>query len=179
MSRVFQALSGLALLVAATFGNVEPRTISANYFRDALTFSAPYEAAHSGEAELKLELLTPEDHVIGEVKRHKRVTEGSAVWNARMVLGEQMTLDELVWQRVRFTLRYENQTSPDLDEIRSLSEILERPVLRVLGERWYIAGAPAAMRVIVTGSDTGERAAVVKRGRVKIELLELDHEPRL
>ena len=151
MSRVFQALSGLALLLAATFGNVESRTISAVYFRDALAFSVPYEAAHSGEAELKLELLSPEDHVLGEVKRHKRVTEGSAVWNARMFLGERMPLDELVWQRMRFTLRYENQTSPDLEEIRSLSEILERPMLRVLGQRSYIAGAPAAMRVIVTG----------------------------
>jgi uncharacterized protein YfaS (alpha-2-macroglobulin family) len=179
MSRVFQALSGLALLLAATFGNVEPRTISAVYFRDALAFSAPYEAAHSGEAELKLELLSPEDHVLGEVKRRKRVTEGSAVWNARMVLGERMTLDELVWQRVRFTLRYENQTLPDLDEIRSLSEILERPVLRVLGQRSYIAGAPAAMRIIVTGSSAGETALMVKRGTVRIELREPDHTPKL
>jgi uncharacterized protein YfaS (alpha-2-macroglobulin family) len=179
MSRVFQALSGLALLLAATFGNVEPRTISAVYFRDALAFSVPYEAAHRGEAELKLELLSPEDHVLGEVKRHKRVTEGSAVWDARMVLGERMTLDELVWQRVRFTLRYENQTSPDLEEIRSLSEILERPVLRVLGQRSYIAGAPAAMRVIVTGSSAGETALMVKRGTVRIELLDPDHASKL
>jgi uncharacterized protein YfaS (alpha-2-macroglobulin family) len=179
MSRVFQALSGLALLLAATFGKVESRTISAVYFRDALAFSMPYEAAHSGEAELKLELLSPEGRVLGEVKRHKRVTEGSAVWNARMVLGERMTLDELVWQRVRFTLRYENQTSPDLEEIRSLSEILERPVLRVLGQRSYIAGAPAAMRVIVTGSSAGETALMVKRGTVRIELLDPDHAPKL
>ena len=179
MSRVFQALSGLALLLAATFGNLESRTISAVYFRDALAFSLPYEAAHGGEAELKLELLSPEDRVLGEVKRHKRVTEGSGVWNARMVLGERMTLDELVWQRVRFTLRYENQTSPDLEEIRSLSEILERPVLRVLGQRSYIAGAPAAMRVIVTGSSAGETALMVKRGAVRIELLDPDHAPKL
>jgi hypothetical protein len=179
MFRVFQAFSGLAMLLAATFGNVEPRTISAVYFRDALAFSVPYEAAHSGEAELKLELLSPEDQVLGEVKRHKRVTEGSAVWNARMVLGERMTLDELVWQRVRFTLRYENQTSPDLEEIRSVSEILERPVLRVLGQRSYIAGAPAAMRVIVTGSSAGETALMVKRGTVRIELLDPDHAPKL
>jgi uncharacterized protein YfaS (alpha-2-macroglobulin family) len=179
MSRVFQALSGLALLLATTFGNVESRTISAVYFRDALAFSMPYEAAHSGEAELKLELLSPEDHVLGEVKRHKRVTEGSAVWNARMVLGEQMTLDELVWQRVRFTLRYENHTSPDLEEIRSLSEILERPVLRVLGQQSYIAGAPAAMRVIVTGSSAGDTALMVKRGMVRIELLDPNHAPKL
>ncbi len=179
MSRVFQAFSGLVLLLAATFGNVESRTISAVYFRDALAFSVPYEAAHSGEAELKLELLSPEDHVLGEVKRHKRVTEGSAVWNARMVLGERMAFDELVWQRARFTLRYENQTSPDLEEIRSLSEILERPVMRVLGQRSYIAGAPAAMRVVVTGSSTGETALMVKRGTVRIELLDPDRAPKL
>jgi uncharacterized protein YfaS (alpha-2-macroglobulin family) len=179
MSRVFQALSGLALLLAAIFGTVEPRTISAVYLRDAFAFSVPYEAAHSGEAELKLELLNPEDHVLGEVKSRKRLSEGIAVWNARMVLGERMTLDELMWQRVRFTLRYENQTSPDLEEIRSLSEILERPVLRVLGQRSYIAGASAAMRIIVTGSSTGETALMVKRGMVRIELLDPDHTPKL
>jgi uncharacterized protein YfaS (alpha-2-macroglobulin family) len=179
MSGVLQALSGLALLLAVTFGNVESRTISAVYFRDALAFSMPYEAAHSGEAELKLELLSPEDHILGEVKHHKRVSEGSAVWNARMVLGAQMTLDELVWQRVRFTLRYENQTSPDLEEIRSLSEILERPMLRVLGQSSYMAGAPAAMRVIVTGSSASETALMIKRGTVRIELLGPDRAPKL
>jgi hypothetical protein len=179
MSRLFHALSGLALLLATTFGNVESTTISAVYFRNALAFSVPYDAPHSGEAELKLELLSPEDHVLGEVTRHKRLTEGIAVWNARMVLGERMTLDELVWQRMRFTLRYENQTSPDLEEIRSLSEILERPVLRVLGQRSYIAEAPAAMRVIVTGSSAGETALVIKRGTVRIELLDPDHAPKL
>lgn len=179
MPRVFQALAGLALLFAATFGNAESRTISAVYFRDALSFSVPYEAAHSGEAELKLELLSPEDRVLGEVKHLTRVAEGSAVWNARMTLREPLTLDELIWQRLRFTLRYANQSAPDLEEIHSLSEILERPVLRVLGQRSYIAGAPAAMRMIVASSRAGETAAMVRRGTVKIELLDPDHGPRL
>src|SRR6185437_6338394 len=78
-----------------------------------------------------------------------------------------------------FTLRYENQASPDLEEIRSLSEIIERPVLRVLGQRSYIAGAAAAMRVIVTSSIADETARVVKRGTVKIELLDPDHAAKL
>ncbi len=179
MSRIFQALAGLALLFAATFGNAEAKTISAVYFRDALSISVPYEAAHSGETELKLELLSPEDRVLGEVRHRKRVAEGSAMWNARMALREPMTLDELVWQRVRFTLRYNDQPAPDIEEIRSLSEILERPVLRVLGQRSYVAGAAAAMRIIVTGSGTGETAAMMKRGTVKIELIEPDHDPKL
>jgi len=179
MSRVFQALAGLALLFAATVGNAESRTISVVYFRDALSFSVPYEAAHSGESELKLELLSPEDRVLGEVERWKRVAEGSAVWNARMTLREPMTLDKLVWQRVRYTLRYRDQAAPDLEEICSLSEILERPVLRVLGQRSYIGGAPAAMRVIVTGSHAGETTVMLQRGTVRIELLDPDHGPKL
>jgi uncharacterized protein YfaS (alpha-2-macroglobulin family) len=179
MSRIFQSLAGLALLFAATFGNAESKTISAVYFRDALSISVPYEAAHRGETELKLELLSPEDRVLGEVRHRKRVAEGSAVWNARVALREPMTLDELVWQRVRFTLRYNDQPAPDIEEIRSLSEILERPVLRVLGQRSYIAGAAAAMRIIVTGSGSGETAAMMKRGTVKIELIEPDHDPKL
>src|SRR5580704_12920045 len=90
-----------------------------------------------------------------------------------------MTLDELAWERLRYTLRYINQSAPHLEEIHSLSEILERPVLRVLGQRSYIAGAAAAMRIIVTGSGTGETAAMMKRGTVKIELIEPDHDPKL
>jgi len=81
MSRVFQALAGLAVLFAATVGNAESRTISAVYFRDALSFSVSYEAAHSGDAELKPELLSPEDHVLGEVERWKGVAEEKVCGN--------------------------------------------------------------------------------------------------
>src|SRR5262249_16464823 len=151
-----QAFAVLSLLFAASISNAESRTISAVYFQNSLSLSVPYQAAHSGEAELTLELLSPEDRVLGQVKHRTRVAEGSAVWNSTMTLREAMKLDELIWKRLRYTLRYENQSAPDLEEIHSLSEILERPVLRVLGQRSYIAGAPAAMRIIVTSPRAGE-----------------------
>ena len=179
MSRLFWALAVLALLFAATFGNAESTTISAVFLHNSLSISVPYQAAHSGEAELKLELLDPEDHVLGEVKHQKRVAKGTTVWNARMALGEPMTLDELVWLRLRYTLRYKKQPAPDLEEIHSLSEILERPVLRVLGQRSYIGGAQAAMRIIVSSSSAQQTTAVVSRGRVRIELLDPNHGPTL
>ena len=163
MPRPFLALALLALLFAATFGNAESTTISAVYFHNTLSLSVPYQAAHSGEAELTLELLDPEDRALDQVKHRTRVTEGNAVWNARMALREPMTLDELVWQRLRYTLRYTNQSAPDLEEIHSLSEILERPLLRVLGQRSYTAGAPAAMRIIVSSSSTQQTTAIVRR----------------
>src|SRR6185312_15400799 len=46
-------------------------------------------------------------------------------------------------------------------------------------QRSYIAGAAAAMRVIVTSSIADETARVVKRGTVKIELLDPDHAAKL
>ena len=179
MHRLLQAFAALSLLFAASLSNAESRKISAVYFQNSLSLSVPYQAAHSGEAELTLELLSPEDRVLGQVKHRTRVAEGSAVWNATMMLREPMTLDELIWQRLRYTLRYKNQSTPDLEEIRSMSEILERPVLRVLGQRSYIAGAQAAMRVIVASSRAGETTVTVRRGTVKIELLDPVHGPRL
>jgi len=179
MHRLLQAFAVLSLLIAASVSNAESRKISAVYFQNALSVSVPYQAAHSGEAELTLELLSPEDRVLGQVKHRTRVAEGSAVWNARMELREPMALDELIWQRLRYTLRYKGQSTPEVEEIRSLTEILERPVLRVLGQRSYIAGAPAAMRIIVASSRAGETPVMVRRGTVKIELLDRDHGPKL
>jgi uncharacterized protein YfaS (alpha-2-macroglobulin family) len=179
MPRPFLAPAVLALLLAATFGNAESTTISAVYFHNSLSFSVPYQAAHGGEAELTLELLDPEDRALERVKHRKRVTEGNAVWNARMALREPMTLDELVWQRLRYTLRYTNQSAPDIEEIHSLSEILERPLLRVLGQRSYTAGAPAAIRIIVSSSSAQQTTAIVRRGTVRIELLDPNHGPKL
>src|SRR5579872_4980617 len=140
---------GILIFLATALGSEEPKTFSAVYSRNTLSLSVPYEAAHSGEAELRVEVLTPEDRIMGEAEHKANLAEGSRVWNAKVELNESMTLDELVWYRVRFTLRYENQTEPDVEDIRSLSEILVRPEMHILAQRSYIAGAQAAMRVIV------------------------------
>jgi A-macroglobulin TED domain/Alpha-2-macroglobulin family/Carboxypeptidase regulatory-like domain/A-macroglobulin receptor binding domain/MG2 domain len=162
---------GLLLFLAAALGSAEPKTISAVYARNALSLSIPYEAAHGGEAELRVEVLNPEDHVIGQTEHKANVAEGAGVWNAKIELNEPMTLDELIWHRVRFTLRYEEQAQPDVEDIRSLSEILVRPLLRILAQRSYIAGAQAAMRVIVQGATPAGAVAPVSQGTIRIELV--------
>ena len=161
---------GILIFLAAALGNAEPKTISAVYSHNTLSLSVPYEAAHSGGAELRVEVLTPEDHVIGEAEHKANVAEGAGVWNAKVELNESTTLDELVWHRVRFTLRYENQTQLDVEDIRSMSEILVRPELHILAQRSYIAGAQAAMRVIVQSATHDGVVAPVARGTIRIEL---------
>lgn len=177
MHRMHLLLGALVLLFSVAVSGAEPKTISAVYAHNALTLSVPYEVIHNGEAELALEVLSPEDRVLGQAAYRTHVTEGSAVWNAKIVLREPMAVDELIWQRIRFTLRYQDEPAADIDETRSLSEILLRPVLHILAQQSYIAGSPAAMRVIVAqASPKGEQSAV-KQGAIRIELLDSDREP--
>lgn len=183
MHRMYLLLGVFVLFFSEAVSGSESKTISAVYAHNALTLSVPYEATHSGEAELALEVLSPEDRVLGHAEYRTQVAKGSAVWNAEIVLRKPMAVDELIWQRIRFTLRYEGQTTADIEEIRSLSEVLLRPVLHVLGQRSYIAGAQAAMRVIATQASRKGNQSEVKQGRVRIELLDPDreagHAPRM
>ena len=117
MPRPYLLLGFSTLLFVATVSGADLKTVSAVYAHNRLSFSIPYEAAHSGEAELSLEVLSPEDHVLGRADHKAHLAEGAGVWNAEIILGEPMTLDELIWQRVRFTLRYEDQTAPDVEDI--------------------------------------------------------------
>ncbi|HKV47118.1 MAG TPA: carboxypeptidase regulatory-like domain-containing protein [Candidatus Acidoferrales bacterium] len=173
MHRFYLLLTTL-LCFAGTLGSAEPNTISAVYAHNTLSFTVPYEAVHSGEAVLRLEVLDPEDHVIGQTEHHAHVAEGSVVWNAQVELHEPMPLAELIWQRTRFTLAYDNQTVPDMEDIRSLSEILVRPVMHILAQRSYIAGAQAAMRVIVESANH-DQVAPIGQGTIRIELIDSSH----
>ncbi len=168
-------VGALLLAFAAAASGAELRTISAVYARNALSVSVPYEASHKGEAELGLQVLSPEGVVLGEATRRAELAEGNAVWNAEIALREPMPLDELIWQRVRFTLRYKNSPAADIEEIRSVSQILVRPVLHILAQRSYIAGAQAAMRLIVVRTSRDGVQSTVNKGTVRIEMMDSGH----
>src|SRR5690348_3083937 len=102
----FYLLLGTLLSFAAALASAEPKTISAVYAHNTLSFTVPYEAAHAGEAELRLQVLNPEDRVVGQAEQRTHVAQGAGVWNAKVELREPMPLDELIWHRMRFTLRY-------------------------------------------------------------------------
>lgn len=172
----FYLLLGTLLSFAAALASAEPKTISAVYAHNTLSFTVPYEAAHPGEAEFRLEVLNPEDRVVGQAEHRTHVAEGAGVWNVKVELREPMPLEELIWHRMRFTLRYSNQTAPDIEDIRSLSEILVRPVLHILAQRSYIAGTQVAMRVIVENTSHDQVFAPAAHGTIRIELIDSNHE---
>jgi uncharacterized protein YfaS (alpha-2-macroglobulin family) len=161
--------------------DAEPRSMSAVYVHHALSLAIPYTAERSGDAELKVEVLSPEDNLLGHAERTMHVSQGEAVWNHEIALKGPMPLQDVVWQRVRFTLQYVGERVPAVEQIRSVSTILRRPVLHVLAQKSYIAGAQAAMRVIVSnvaGEDAQAEQYAVE-GTVRVELLSPHGQPRL
>jgi uncharacterized protein YfaS (alpha-2-macroglobulin family) len=161
--------------------HAEPPTISAAYVHNALSLTIRYDAARDGEAELGVDVLSPEDEVLGSATKTLQVAQGSAVWNPEVRLAQTLPLDEVIWQRVRFTLRYAGAARPDVVQVRSISTILSRPVLHILGQKWYIAGSQAALRVVVTdaAADQGAEAQVATSGTVRMELLKPESKPLL
>jgi hypothetical protein len=151
----FQAASGVA-------------TASATYSHGVLDLTIPYHAAHAGAGQLTVEILDPEDQILGSVDRSLDVAGGKGQWREKIKLAKPLAVDELVWQRVRYRFEYSDGKSPRIDGTESISQILRTPVIHILGQQSYLSGGLAAVRVIVT--DSGDEI-ISGRGSLQIELL--------
>ena len=85
-------------------------------------------------------------------------------------------MDDLVWHRVRYRFEYEDRKTARLGGTESISQILRRPVIHVLGQQSYLTGGLAAVRVIVTDS---KNEVIAGRNSVQIQFLECNEQPRL
>jgi uncharacterized protein YfaS (alpha-2-macroglobulin family) len=149
---------------------------TATYTRGVVDVTIPYHAAHAGEGQLTMEVLDPEDQVLGSLEQPVQVAEGTGHWRERIKLAKPMALDELVWQRVRYRFDYSDGKSTGIEGTESISQIIRTPVLHILGQQAYMSGGEAAVRVIVTDSHD---AVIEGRGSVQIELLVPDQKSRL
>jgi len=151
-------------------------TATATYAHGVLDLTLPYQAAHAGAGQLTVEVLDPEDQVLGRATQSLDVAEGKGQWTEKIRLAEPLPVDELVWQRVRYRFEYSDSKSAKIEGTESISQILRRPVLHILGQQSYLAGGEAAVRVIVTDS---QDEVIAGRGSVQIELLVPDQKPGL
>jgi uncharacterized protein YfaS (alpha-2-macroglobulin family) len=163
-------VSLLVVLMAAalvkTFATAEKTGEWATYSHGVLRVVIPYHAAQAGAGRLTVEVLDPENHVIGRTEK-VAVVKGASRFRAEMKLDKTVPLDELVWHRVRYEFRYDDTKVETLEGVESISNILRLPVLRVLGQRSYLAGSRAAVRVIVSDS---KGDVIPGRGAVRITL---------
>lgn len=168
---VVSVVSLLVVLMAAalvkTFAGAEKTGEWATYSHGVLRVVIPYRAAQAGAGRLTAEVLDPENHVIGRTEKTVEVVKGASRFRAEMKLVKAVPLDELVWHRVRYEFRYDDTKVETLEGVESISNILRLPVLRVLGQRSYLVGSRAAVRLIVSDS---KGDVIPGRGAVRIAL---------
>jgi A-macroglobulin TED domain/Alpha-2-macroglobulin family/Carboxypeptidase regulatory-like domain/A-macroglobulin receptor binding domain/MG2 domain/Alpha-2-macroglobulin bait region domain len=162
-------------LRASDDGGPDPSLI-ATYAHGLLHVTIPYRGADTGAGQLTLEVLDPEDDVLGRTERHLEVNGSSGRWKEEIRLEKPLPLEDLVWYRLRYRFEYDDKKIAARQGTESLSQILRRPVIHILGQQSYFAGGQAAVRVIVTDS---EDQPIAGRGSVQIELLEPDAKPQL
>jgi uncharacterized protein YfaS (alpha-2-macroglobulin family) len=141
---------------------------SAIFSHGVLRLTLPYDATHPSSGELTVEVLDPEDHVLGREERLVDVVKGKGYWHVEIKLSKPLALDELVWHRVRYRFEYGDDKSAKIEGTESISQILRTPVIHILGQQSYLSGGLAAVRVIVTDS---KNEAMAGRGSAQIELL--------
>src|ERR1700687_3418143 len=146
----------------------------ATYSQGRLRFTIPYQTLRAGAARYTVEVLNPEGQAIGHTDQEVTITARNGQLQSEVGLEKPLAIDDLVWHRVRYRFEYDDAKKPDLEGTESISQILSRPVLHILGQQSYITGGQAAVRVIVT--DTKDEA-ISGRGSVQIELLDADDKP--
>ena len=139
----------------------------ATYTHGTLHVTIPYDVDHAGSGELTLEVLDPEDHVLGQAKNSETVARSRGTWRQEIKLATPLPLDQLVWERLRYRFEYSAGKHAAIEGTESISQIIRTPVIHILGQQSYLAGGEAAVRVIVTDS---KNEAIPGRGSVRIEL---------
>src|SRR5580658_7395323 len=118
---VVSVVSLLVVLMAAafvkTFAGAEKTGEWATYSHGVLRVVIPYHAAQAGAGRLSMEVLDPENHVIGRTEKTLEVVKGASRFKEEMKLDKAVPLDELVWHRVRYEFRYDNTTVGALEGV--------------------------------------------------------------
>src|SRR3954468_16952024 len=85
--------SGLLILSAALVLQTWQKTDAANadspvatYLQGTLRVTIPYRAARAGAGQLTVEVVNPEDEVLGRVERATQADIGKAQWQAELKL---------------------------------------------------------------------------------------------
>src|ERR1017187_3970187 len=164
----------LVLVSAAMVGTIyrahaaDSDTPTAIYSHGALHVEIPYTAPRAGAGTLTIEVLNPEDGVLGRSERQVILAEGNGSWQADLKLDKELAIEDLVWHRVRYRFRYSGDTHGTIEGTESISEILRTPVVHVMAQQSYLSGGAAAVRVIATDS---KKASVAGVSSPRIELV--------
>ena len=164
----------LALAVLLFNFPAQEQQLAATYRHGNLSVTIPFSSTREGKGELTVEVLDPEDRPLGRVERKVDIPKGGGTWQQTITLTKAIPFEDILWQRLRYRFEYENGIASAIEGIESISQIIRRPVVHILGDKEYIAGSQAAIRVIVSEANSN----APQSGTLRIDLLVPDHEPR-
>jgi len=167
-------LTALAFLAMMESFQVTAST-GATYSHGALHVTVPYTAPHAGAGQLRVEVLDPDDVVLGWSEERVTLAQGRGQWQEDVKLAKTLGIDELAWNRLRYRFSYDAKDA-SIEGTESISQILRMPVVHILGQQSYLSGGEAAVRVIVADS---KNAPIAGDSRVRIELMPEGKKPRL
>src|SRR5437868_6600650 len=164
----FAALSLLAaiLIIQGTRADGSENT-SAIWSNGALHVTIPYRTPHAGAGLLTVEVLDPEDHVLGKSERRVDAAGGNGFWREDIRIAKPLSLEELVWHRVRYRFGFGEAKDAAIEGTESISEILRTPVVHILGQNSYLSGGTAAVRVIATDL---KNQPIAGQGSLRVEM---------
>lgn len=165
----------LAAGVTLSFTHARAQQLAATYTHGNLSVTIPYHSAREGSGRLVTEILDPEDHILGRSERAVEITKGEGTWQQIITPEKPIAFEDIIWQRIRYRFEYNNETISAIEGIESVSQILRRPVVHILGQTQYLAGSQAAIRVIVSDANNND---VPETGSLRIELLVPNQKPR-
>src|ERR1039457_406863 len=163
----FLLIASAVLLQSFQGTQANSAAVTATYSQGVLHVVIPYAARHAGPGTLAVEVLDPEDRVVGRTERAAIANDGPGTWRSDIQLPNALTLDDIVWQRVRYRFSYGDAKDAAIEDAESISEILRRPAVHIVGQQSYLAGGTAAVRVIVTDAKNGP---ITGPASVKIDL---------
>jgi hypothetical protein len=140
---------------------------TATYSRGILHAIIPYISSRAGAGRLTVEVLDPEDQTLARLERDAYIDGSKGIWQADLKLTKALATDDLVWHRLRYQFIYSGEKEPAIKGTCSISQILQQPVMHILGQQSYLTGGPAAVRVIVTDS---KNAVIAGPSSLRIEL---------
>jgi uncharacterized protein YfaS (alpha-2-macroglobulin family) len=174
-------LVAMTLVITATMIMIVPSFKAASsdpsviYTHGILHLSIPYHGLHAGAGQLTLEVLNPEDQILGKAQYRVGADEGNGSWQEEIKLEKPVPIEDLVWNRVRYHFDYSNTKDAVLEGTESISQIIRMPVVHILGQQAYLAGGQAAIRIIVTDS---RNEVIAGAGSARIELLAPDQKAK-
>jgi uncharacterized protein YfaS (alpha-2-macroglobulin family) len=173
---IFRSLATVLLLtIGASLSIFQARAeqLAATYGHGNLSVTIPYNASQEGSGRLTVEILDPEDKSVGRVERAVEVRKGNGSWQQTIAPGEPIAFEDILWHRLRYRFEYDSAKLPAIEGIESISQIIRRPVVHILGQKEYLAGSQAAIRVIVSEANSN----IAQTGALRIDLLVPNREP--